>query len=506
MKNQQLAILMVTLLVIQVFPNYGFLANSYAQTEPDVYIGIDLSYGEVEEAKALIDQVSSYTNLIVIGTTKITFFPNKLTEVFQYAYNKGLSFISLTPTFPDIRIESIPSKNEWFEYANEAWGDRLLGFYYLDEPGGRQLDGAQSWVGGNMSSSVSSYAEAADQFTNAIGNNIDRTRTYTLNSSGYPLFTSDYALYWFDYKAGYDTIFAELGWNYSRQLNVALCRGAATAHNKDWGAIVTWTYTSPPYIESGEELYNDLILAYDNGAKYIVVFDGNEGWTQGILKPEHLDALQRFWDYVQSNPRKSNPVSDRTAYVLPNAYGFGFRGPQDHIWGLWEADALSYNISVSVSSLLDEYGETLDIIYNDGLQSGNTYGYNQLIYWDSYSPPPPEISILSPENKTYAISNVSLTFTLNKPVTWMGYSLDAEEQVPVTENITLYNLSNGPHNITVYAKDKFESMGISETIHFNIAEPPEPFQTALIVAVSVASAAVVAAGLVVCFRKRKGRK
>jgi hypothetical protein len=87
----------------------------------------------------------------------------------------------------------------------------------------------------------------------------------------------------------------------------------------------------------------------------------------------------------------------------------------------------------------------------------------------------------------------------------MSYSLDAQEQVPITGNITLYNLANGLHNITVYAKDKFEIIGVSETIHFNI-DPPEPFPTTLIVAVSAASVAVVALGLVVYFRKLKGRK
>jgi hypothetical protein len=226
------------------------------------------------------------------------------------------------------------------------------------------------------------------------------------------------------------------------------------------------------------------------------------------LQPEHFDALKRFWEYVQSNSRKSSPVSERTAYVLPNAYGFGFRGPQDHIWGLWEADDLSYNVSIDAASLLDEYGEKLDIIYEDGLQSGNIYGYNQLIYWDSYSPPLPEISILSPENKTYAIGNVSLTFAINKPVTWIGYSLDDQAQVSITENITLCNLLNGRHNVTVYAKDKFESMGVSETIHFIIdqKEKSAPFPTELIVAVSVASIAVVGVGLTLYFRKIKRRK
>jgi hypothetical protein len=202
------------------------------------------------------------------------------------------------------------------------------------------------------------------------------------------LFTSDYALYWFDYKGGYDTLFAEFGWNYSRQLNIALCRGAAAIQNKDWGVMISWTYTEPPYIESGVELYNDLILAYDNGAKYIVILDTNENYTQGILEQEHLNALKQFWQYVQDNPRKSYPISDRVAYVLPKDYGYGFRGPNDKIWGLWEADALSYNLSKNLGSLLEEYGTKLDIIYDDGLEPNNTYGYNKLIYWNSSSPSP----------------------------------------------------------------------------------------------------------------------
>jgi hypothetical protein len=505
MELRRLSIFMIALLVIQACLSFAFVAGSYAQASPDVYVGIDLSYGDVAEAKAMIDQVSSFTNLFVVGTSKITWNPDKLTEIFQHAYDKGLSFMSLTPSIPLISIPEYSSLNqsEWFKYAKENWGDRLLGFYQDDEPGGKTLDKVRSLIA-NSSTVINSYTEAADQFVNLRSRDLNHVRTQNLGSSSYPLLTSDYALYWFDYKSGYDAIFAELGWNYSRQINIALCRGAATVQNKEWGAIVTWTYTVPPYIESGEDLYNDLILAYDNGAKYIVVYDGNEGWTGGILQQEHLDALQRFWDYIQSNPRKNNPVSERTAYVLPEAYGYGFRGPSDHIWGLWEADddERTLNITISVASLLDYYGEQLDIIYDDGLESGNNYGYNQLVYWDSYSPPPPKISILSPENKTYAENNVSLAFKLSKPVTWIGYSLDNQSQVTITENTTLTNLPAGPHNITVYAKDEFEAIGASETIHFNI-DPPKPFPIMVVAIATTTSAALVAAGLLFYLRKRK---
>ncbi|HKM59494.1 MAG TPA: hypothetical protein VJY36_01335 [Candidatus Bathyarchaeia archaeon] len=55
----------------------------------------------------------------------------------------------------------------------------------------------------------------------------------------YQLFTLDYGLYWYDYEAGYNTVFTEFGVNsgnenYSRELSMSLCRGAATAFNQNW--------------------------------------------------------------------------------------------------------------------------------------------------------------------------------------------------------------------------------------------------------------------------------
>ena len=196
------------------------------------------------------------------------------------------------------------------------------------------------------------------------------------------MFTADYALYWFDYEAGYDVVLAEFGWNYSRQLNIALCMGVATVQNKEWGVIVTWTYDGPPYIESGDQLYEDLVLAYENGAKYVLVFDSNKEYTEGILQQEHFDALKRFWRYKDDSPRSGDQNSDRVAYVLPTgyAYGFRFRGPNDKIWGLWEADDFSFEISENVGSLLTRFEHKLDIIYDDELVLNATY--TKYVFWN----------------------------------------------------------------------------------------------------------------------------
>jgi hypothetical protein len=94
-----------------------------------------------------------------------------------------------------------------------------------------------------------------------------------------------------------------------------------------------------------------------------------------------------------------------------------------------------------------------------------------------------------------------LVFAVNKPVSWLGYSLDGEETVTITGNTTLSGLSSGLHNITVYARDEFENTGASETISFRVAE--EPFPAVPVAAASAAIVGVVGVGLLVYFKKRK---
>jgi len=89
---------------------------------------------------------------------------------------------------------------------------------------------------------------------------------------------------------------------------------------------------------------------------------------------------------------------------------------------------------------------------------------------------PPIISILSPENKTYAVEDVPLTFALNESTSWMGYSLDGQANVTVTGNRTLSGLSDGSHSLIVYAKDTDGNTGASETVRFTInTQQTQPF-------------------------------
>jgi hypothetical protein len=399
MKPGQLTVILILLMILPLFLNFTLpVKAATTKTIPSFYVGVDVAYESLAATEQLIDNISSYSNFFVIGCLGDR-NETRLTTISQYVYDKNMSFIVYTD------LPNYPSQ-KWFNYARTQWGTSFMGIYFYDEPGGKQLDQSDY----PAVTSAKNYSDAASMYINSTNWWLRNSRWAITNNFAYPteyqLFTSDYALYWYDYKAGYDTIFAEFGWNYSRQINVALCRGAAAVQNKDWGVMIAWTYTNPPYIESGPELYNDMVLAYNNGAKYVIVFDSNENYTESILGQEHLDAMKQFWEYTQNNPRTATPLSERTAYVLPDDYAYGFRGPLDKVWGLWEADWFSVNISMSVSSLMEVCGTKLDIIYPDPQQQTGSIGYGTVVNWNDSRLLPtnqwPDIPVTSAPSPTLA--------------------------------------------------------------------------------------------------------
>jgi len=84
---------------------------------------------------------------------------------------------------------------------------------------------------------------------------------------------------------------------------------------------------------------------------------------------------------------------------------------------------------------------------------------------------PPVITILSPQNITYN-TNPALTFTLSEPTSWIGYSLDNLPNVTITGNTTLTGLTQGSHNVRVYANDTSGFMGASNKVFFSVDTIP----------------------------------
>jgi hypothetical protein len=367
--------------VLAVIIAISAIAVIYAQlsvNRDDFYFGV--SYGDItaQQAKVLIDKVKPYTNFFLINSFNLTTNETTLTEVCDYAAQADLKFVVY---FDFISRIIYPWHQTWMDTAQQRWGDKFLGVHLRDELGGKQIEGVNSTV-----ISAVDYSDAANQF---VDNITSTNSTIDAKNRGIPLFTSDFALYWWDYLAGYDTVFAELGWNASSVQQIALCRGAANVQGKDWGTIITWTYSEPPYLSNAEEIYQEMVLSYQAGAKYVVVFNYPtypEDNPYGIFSGEHFGAMERFWNYQNNNPRTLDETTGEVALVLPQDYGWGIRRnpyiTNDRIWGLWYEDEKAPIILNNLNSLLTKYGSKLDVVFEDP-QFSYAGKYRQVYFWNS---------------------------------------------------------------------------------------------------------------------------
>jgi hypothetical protein len=366
------------------------------------YFGVSFCGNTTAEAKLLIDRTKDYTNLFVLQSGPISKNETATNIICDYAVESGLDFIVFFGWFDPAYPWQIP----WLDFAEERWGDSFLGVYLFDEPGGIQIDynwtyifhhikevdpefyqTIEEYIQENVNQTVTrDYEEAKSRYVYYIAAHM---RLEELINRSITSFTADYALYWFDYISGYDTVFVELGWNHNIQKHIALCRGAANVQQKDWGTIIVWkdrdpeNYTQGIY-KTGPEMLYDMLVSYETGAKYIIIFDYPKaplGNPYGILEDEHFEAMQRFWSYMQHHPENYGKTEAQAAMVLPENYGWAMRRPEDKIWGYWGPDDLSPQLWELCHDLLDQYGLTLDIVYDDP-DFPMADRYQEIYYWN----------------------------------------------------------------------------------------------------------------------------
>ena len=359
------------------------------------HVGVAFGGNTTAEARLLIDKVKGCTNLFVVQSGPVSVNETSMNEIVDYAAASGLDVIVYFGFFNPTQPWQVP----WLDYAKRQWGSRFLGVYLNDEPGGNLIDA--NWTGYfnqiriRNSSQYYAHVPAIDLAINgSLPTDYDQAASHfllklktdiglpNLSERSIPAFTSDYALYWFDYLGGYDNLFVEFGSNQSISQAIALGRGATRMQNKTWGAIITWKYTQPPYLDNGSEIYNQMLSAYMSGAKYAVIFDYPQipGNPYGILTDEHFMALEKFWGTIKSLKADADPKGE-AVLVLPRNYGWGMRSTDDRIWGVWGPDDKSQIIWDISRKLLARYDLGLDIVYEDE-QFPVTGRYSQIYYWN----------------------------------------------------------------------------------------------------------------------------
>ena len=353
------------------------------------YVGVEFAFGsQFSQVKAMVDEVKGYTNLFVLGSVTLTFNRTALDESCDYLYNSGLNFIVLITQIPMYNVSNgYPGDStifDWMGNATKHYGKQLLGFYRYDEPGGNQVDNGNFQL---VTNDTLSYSQVTSEYVDNLGGIIQYYATYGNRTGVRPakMFTSDYALYWFDYQSEYSAVFGEFVGNESRQAVIALDRGAANSFNRPWGVIVTWNseFNNP---ESKAQLLSDLSTAYSAGATYAVVFPFNiPGYSYWTLPEEDFNALQTFWSSLRTNPGQIGATPAKAAYVVPPDFGFGFRSASDSIWGLFSgsSDSDTAKIWNDTQVLLNMYPDTLNIIYdNQTIIKPTLRQYSELFYYN----------------------------------------------------------------------------------------------------------------------------
>ena len=128
----------------------------------------------------------------------------------------------------------------------------------------------------------------------------------------------------------------------------------------------------------------------------------------------------------------------------------------------------------TVLSGLSEGSHSIVVFATD--LAGNT-GASNIVQF-AFSIPPvdatlPTVTVISPSHSTYSVSSIDLNFTINKETSWIGYSLDDQNNVTITGKTVLSDLSNGEHNIIIYAEDLSGNIGNSGVIIFTITTENE---------------------------------
>jgi hypothetical protein len=436
------AILIIIALLAVLFIGYDALQTSET---PEVYAGVTYCGNSVAEGKLLIDKVKGYTNLFVLQSSNLQRDFPSVDELGDYAVSSGLYFLSYFGAYIEQTFSAWleTAKQRWgtrflgvyysdepggkmlddnVKFTDTATGDSITktrygdlaveksngvvihyeinGIIHVREPTYENDDSSAAYVTfypngtttGQLSSgsSFKTYEdlmsvkpfkdndETAERFVARDQSKIE----YLKNNS--KVFTSDYALYWWDYLSGYDVILAHIGWNLSLTQQIALVRGAAKLQNRDWGIVITWKYNKPPdYLDTGPEIFNQMRTAYEAGAKYFVLFNYYEegGNPYGTMQPEHFQALEDFWNNVVKNPHiTQGSIKADSVLVLPKNYGWGMRGSKDKIWGIFNPDDKTQQLWDLLQTTLQNHGLKTDIVYED-TEYPLTEEYQNIYHW-----------------------------------------------------------------------------------------------------------------------------
>lgn len=281
-----------------------------------------------------------------------------------------------------------------------------------------------------------------------------------------------------------DLIFASANWEGASYLNIEISPQSVGANpptitilspenNKTYGSNVTLQCN----ISVGDVSLRNMSRSIEN-----LYYQADWENQQTKVVRLQLNPQSPSWDTIITGKVNSNLTEFSTDLKVPTE--------GKHSITFWASESGSYQENVGKRF---PFLEAINI-YTFHINSSKTVTF-------TVDNSPPEIRILSIENKTYNTASVPLVFTLDKSNTQLSYSTDGLPNRTIAGNSSIAGLQNGNHNVTVYAQDNFGNKSMSETVFFNVNAPT--FPSVPIIVASVVTIGLTATGLIVYFKKHK---
>ena len=193
---------------------------------------------------------------------------------------------------------------------------------------------------------------------------------------------------------------------------------------------------------------------------------GNDTWLLDTLKNDSWMVFQADNVFATAEIVRSIPVDNITADIV------SYLESRQNLSIVEESDVLSALLRKGQTDYTDQLSSDLEA---NQTPNGSFGGFIEtaiavrglIDYYSTFDFTPPSITISSPQNTTYNVDSVDLNYSVDETTDWVGYSLDSSANITLTGNTTLTGLSDGQHNVKVYANDTEGNMN-SSTVWFNI--------------------------------------
>jgi hypothetical protein len=248
-------------------------------------------------------------------------------------------------------------------------------------------------------------------------------------------------------------------------------------------------------------------MIYDIRSSYVIWQSSSASMPSPTsAPPQPLSSQQNPTTAISFTPFIISPLNQTTynATQVPLVYATNSKV----LWSYYRLDSINssdlknFNGNITLPSLSEGQHELMVAVTTNISATNPTYQdmfqtirHTVIFYVDTVAPKITDLSVNSTDT-----SDLLLNFTVDENTSWVGYSLDNQANVTINGNAVLRDLSNGVHNVTVYAKDSNGNIGVSETISFAVGLFPLMVVVALI---ATAVIVVVAVAITMLYKRRK---